>query len=78
MSPRWAHICALVLHMPIVDGLQLLGAIRLSLFCLGGGVRERWCNAHPCLVWENSPWWWFEFKAPGAGRSFGRHLKLNI
>jgi len=32
VSPRWARICALVLHMPMVDGLQLLGAIRLSLF----------------------------------------------
>jgi len=52
------------LHMPLVDGSQLLAASRLSLFCLGCGVRERWCVAHPCLVWENSPWWWFEFKGP--------------
>src|SRR6266853_3185345 len=23
-----------------------------------------WCIAHPCLVWENPPWWWCEFKGP--------------
>jgi hypothetical protein len=55
------HRCKLVLHMTLVDRLQLVAAIRLSLFCLGRGVRERWCVAHPSLVWENSPWWWFEF-----------------
>ena len=54
---RWWQRC--------VSDVDLSGARdsdRLSLFCLGHGVRERWCVAHPCLVWENSPWWWFEFK----------------
>src|SRR5216683_2946540 len=46
----------------MVCGPQLLAAIRFILFYLGRGVRERWCVAHPCLVWENLPWWWFEFK----------------
>src|SRR6266851_1353149 len=46
-------------------GYQLVVAIRFSSFYLGRGVRERWCVAHPCpLVWENPPWWWYEFKGP--------------
>jgi hypothetical protein len=39
-------------HCPVIDGmvcgLQLVAAIRFSLFYLGRGVRERWCVAHPC------------------------------
>jgi hypothetical protein len=60
MSPEGG----LVIRMPLVDGLQLVAAIRLFSICLGRGVRERWCVAHPSLVWENSSWWWFEFKGP--------------
>ncbi len=36
-------------------GLQLLTANKFSLFHWGCGVREQWCIAHPCLVWENLP-----------------------
>src|SRR6266851_403886 len=56
LRPGWWQRC--------VSDVDLSGARdsdRLSLFCLDHGVRERWCVTHPCLVWENSPW--FGFKA---------------
>jgi len=44
--------------------LQLLTANKSSLIHWGHGVREWWCIAHPCLVWENPPCWWYKFKGP--------------
>jgi len=60
-------------------GLQLLTANKFSLFCLGRGVREQWCVAHPCLVWENPPRsrWWYEFRLLGiSGFDKGCHNHL--
>ena len=58
----WVSQHAKGLHFPMKCGMQLLTAKKFSLFHLGRGFRERWYVAHPCLVWENPPWWWYEFK----------------
>jgi len=48
----------------MIYGLQLLTANKFSLIHWGSGVWEQWCVAHPCPVWENLPYWWYEFKGP--------------
>ena len=62
----------------MVCGPQSLAAIRFSLFYWSPGVRQRWCVAHPCLVWENPPWWWAlndQLVIAGAGQRV--HLTLD-